>query len=601
MTVSFVGAQGAAAATVTIPAHQVGDLILIFAYRDGSNTVPTAPTAGGTVPTWTQIGSSGANTNSSRLHYATATATNTTSGTWTSATELICLVYRGASIGASAGGSGSATTSIAYPALTLQRTDNSSWVVGVAGHRTATNVEVAPTGMTNRASSGTEAAGHDTNGTVTSWTQQTVTVNASSAFRSWTVELRDKTVSLLADVRAFTVTRNDANLAKGRNLVADKGTFTITRNDANLYHNVRLTADVRAFTVASVGAGVLHNAKLGGDLGKFFLPERNLAKWSEQFENGYWFKNSVGTALPPVVTANHAVAPDGTLTADRIVFDTNGSTTANDRSDLQTLDPPTTVGKTYIFSVWIKTTDGSSIALQLSHSGASVSYVTVTGSWQRFTSLSNTAADTLRYPRLSLRVGTPSSTYASLHVWGFQWEEGTSITDYDPTGPAGATANDLRLTRRLVAETRIFSVNSVGAGVRVTHLITAETRSFTVTGNDATISKVVSRTLSAATGAFTVTRNPASLVVTRRLTAATRLFSVIGVPAAISKPSRLFAATRAFNVNGIGADIIYSGGNTSGKSLYFQSVVADPRRTLVSTGSAEDQLVYYVKGFYRIL
>ena len=156
MSISFVGAQGAAAATVTIPTHQSGDMILIFAYRDGSNTAPTAPTAGGTVPTWTLIGTSGANTNSSRFHYAVATASTTTSGTWTNATELICLVYRGTKlVGANAGGSGSATTTVNYPALTLQRTDNSSWVVGVAGHRTATNVELAPSGMTNRTTAGT--------------------------------------------------------------------------------------------------------------------------------------------------------------------------------------------------------------------------------------------------------------------------------------------------------------------------------------------------------------------------------------------------------------------------------------------------------------
>lgn len=273
MTVSYVGAQGAAAATVTIPAHQIGDLILIFAYRDGSNTVPTVPTAGGTVPTWTQIGSSGGNTNSSRFHYAIATATTTTSGTWTNATELICLVYRNATIGASAGGSGAATTTVNYPALTLQRTDNSSWAVGVAGHRTATNVDLAPSGMTNRASTGTEAAGHDTNGTVTTWASTNVTVNASSAFRSWTVELRDKTIVLLADKGTYTLSGKDANLPKGRILTADKGTFTISGVAANLVKasNKVLVADKGTFSISGVDAGVLHAAILLADVRVFSI------------------------------------------------------------------------------------------------------------------------------------------------------------------------------------------------------------------------------------------------------------------------------------------------------------------------------------------
>ena len=559
MTVSYVGAQGAAATTVTIPAHQVGDLILIFAYRDGSNTVPTAPTAGGTIPTWTQIGSSGGNTNSSRFHYAVATATNTTSGTWTNATELICLVYRGASIGASAGGSGAATTSIAYPALTLQRTDNSSWVVGVAGHRTATNVEVAPTGMTNRASSGTEAAGHDTNGTVTSWSQQTVTVNASSAFRSWTVELRDKTVTLTADKGAYTVSGRDAGIIKG----------------------------VPKLLVA--------------ELGKFFLPERNLARESENFSSSYWLKLNAGTGLAPVVITNNAAAPDGTITADSIVFDLNGGTSNTDRSDITAgTATPSVTGNEYIFSVWLKTTDGSSLSIQLSHNGTAPSLAAVTSTWQRFTSTSNTAGDTARRPRFGIRGGTGSAVSASLDAWGFQWEKGASITDYDPTGPAGATANDLRLTRRLVAEPRLFSVNSAGAGVRVTHILSAEARGFAVTGNNADLHVVRGFDFNADLGAITITRNDAGVLVTRKLIAAARTFSVVGRAATISKPVKLIGATRAFNITGIAADIVYAGLNNE-KQLYYQSVQVDPRKAIITPGVNEDQLVYYVKGFYRIL
>lgn len=395
MTVSYVGARGAAATTVTIPAHQIGDLILIFAYRDGSNTVPTVPTAGGTVPTWIQIGSSGGNTNSSRFHYATATATTTTSGTWTNATELICLVYRNATRGASAGGSGAATTTVNYPALTLQRTDNSSWVVGVAGHRTATNVDLAPTGMTNRAFAGTEAAGHDSNGTRTSWTSTNVTVNASSAFRSWTVELRDKTIVLLADKGTYTLSGKDAGLAKGRNLVADKGTFTITGIAADVRHTALLTADVRAFTVGGVDAGVRHNVVLGASAGAF-------------------------------------------------------SITGNDA--------------------------------------------------------------TLTY--------TPST--------------GTSFP----------------------ADTGGFLLVGVNAGIR--H----------------------NARLQASSGA---------LIVSPINTVAFRLTYI------------LVASTRAFNLNLIPASIIYSGGQVEGKSLYYQSILTDPRKSIVNIGLPEHQLVYYVKNFFRIL
>ena len=272
MTVSFVGAQGAAATTVTIPAHQVGDLILIFAYRDGSNTAPTTPTAGGTVPTWTAIGSTGGNTNSSNFRYAVATATNTTSGTWTNATELICLVYRGARIGASVGGSGAATTTVNYPALTLGRTNSTSWVVGVAGHRTATDVDLAPSGMTNRVSAGTEAAGHDSNGTRSAnWPSTNVTVNASSAFRSWVVELRDPTLTEAAGQGSFTLTGGNATFTLTKKLVADTASFTDTHRDADLKKASLLSADRGEFSLTGNNADFEKTIVLTAERGQFTL------------------------------------------------------------------------------------------------------------------------------------------------------------------------------------------------------------------------------------------------------------------------------------------------------------------------------------------
>jgi hypothetical protein len=269
MSISFVGAQGAAAATVTIPAHQVGDMILIFAFRDGSTTAPTTPTAGGTVPTWTLISSTGANNCSANFRYAVATATTTTSGTWTNATEIICLVYRGAKLVGVNGAANGASTIISYPALTLQRTEGSSWVVGCAGHRTATNVELAPTGMTNRTFIGTEAAGHDTNGGVSSWVLRTVTVNANSGWRGVTVELRDATVVLTADAGSFNGTFIDAALERGFYLNASAGAYTHTGNDAVLTKtgsvNKVITADVGTFTELGRDVGLIHAARLTAD------------------------------------------------------------------------------------------------------------------------------------------------------------------------------------------------------------------------------------------------------------------------------------------------------------------------------------------------
>jgi hypothetical protein len=274
MTISFIGAQGNAGNTVSIPTHQIGDLILIFAYRDGNNTAPTTPAASGTVPTWNLIGSSGGNNNSSNFRWAIATATNTTSGTWTNATEIICLVYQKASIGASQG-AGAQSATIAYPALTLQRTDGSSWVVGVAGHRTSTNVEVAPSGMINRAFTGTEAAGHDTDGGVSSWSQETVSAGANSGWRSWTVELRDTELDLIATAEAFTLVGEDVAFAKQVSLDVNTGSFVLTGNNSLLQRSLLLNNNVGSFAVAGQGIEQTAQRLLVADEGTFNLVGSN--------------------------------------------------------------------------------------------------------------------------------------------------------------------------------------------------------------------------------------------------------------------------------------------------------------------------------------
>ena len=73
--VQFVGVNIAAGNTVALPAHRAGDLILVFAYRATSDSAPAAPSAGGTVPTFTSIQAGGTSVyTSARLAWASATA-----------------------------------------------------------------------------------------------------------------------------------------------------------------------------------------------------------------------------------------------------------------------------------------------------------------------------------------------------------------------------------------------------------------------------------------------------------------------------------------------------------------------------------------------
>lgn len=161
--VTYVGAAAANATSVSIPTHQAGDLLVIFAWRNNSNSLPGKPSASGTVPTWNDIdATTGSGSTSCRTAYAVAASSGRTSGTWSNAASVAVAVLRdqGASpIGGHAQQAGSANDehSIA-PAVTLSRSDGYSQLLHFHAH---TNLDSggwsgAPTGYTRRASAGTQ-------------------------------------------------------------------------------------------------------------------------------------------------------------------------------------------------------------------------------------------------------------------------------------------------------------------------------------------------------------------------------------------------------------------------------------------------------------
>ena len=200
MALSYVGYASAAANTVALPAFVAGDLALVFAYRDGSNTAPQLPAG------WTNIASSGANTNSSRVGRRVLQVGDTTTSVWTNATEVQVLVVRGQHATTPIGSAGAlpsgatASNRITYPTIQIFGNPVTSWIVGFCGHRTATNVNTGAiaTFATRSAGSATTSDGchtrvnafrHDV-GLDTWWFDTDgFDVNASAAWRSYMFEL----------------------------------------------------------------------------------------------------------------------------------------------------------------------------------------------------------------------------------------------------------------------------------------------------------------------------------------------------------------------------------------------------------------------------
>jgi len=169
MAISRIGSATVQATSITIPAHQTGDLIFIFAGR--TNTTPATVPSG-----WVQMGSGGANGVSTNSGWKIAKSSSETSGTWTNASVLICAVYRAdtgiLALSTAANGSTATGTSVSFPSLTnglVYRAGSlDNWYLGIAMQlNSANSLETAPSGMANVAvesSSGVwKAVLHDTN------------------------------------------------------------------------------------------------------------------------------------------------------------------------------------------------------------------------------------------------------------------------------------------------------------------------------------------------------------------------------------------------------------------------------------------------------
>lgn len=183
--IEFIGANSAAATTVSIPTHAAGDLIIILANRSTSATPPTLPIG------WTNIQSGSVDSESLRVGYKIAASSSETSGTWTNATSLGVVVYRNAAVGASATTLNTTGTTVNWPALTLQDGSGKSWVAGFAFIQNANSDNTIPSGYTKRIRAHTNTVIWDTNSGVSSFVGATSTQQDSGVDnRTVTVEIK---------------------------------------------------------------------------------------------------------------------------------------------------------------------------------------------------------------------------------------------------------------------------------------------------------------------------------------------------------------------------------------------------------------------------
>jgi hypothetical protein len=150
---------------------------------------------------------------------------------------------------------------------------------------------------------------------------------------------------------------------------------------------------------------------------KTFKPN-NLVLRSQEFDHASWIKTPAGTGSAASVTPNAATAPDGTVTADRIVFALNGGNTSG---DISTVAQTAFVSGATIHSVWLRADTPCTLMLRNPANNGTASTINVTSAWTRF---SIVGSQTLNQTNMTfgLRGGLGASDSATIFAWGAQVE-----------------------------------------------------------------------------------------------------------------------------------------------------------------------------------
>lgn len=186
---SYVNAAQALSNTVSIPTHEQGDFILGIAISNTAFSAPSTPSG----QNWSTEISTGGFLNSGTLFYKFAQNDSESFGTATGADQVLVAIYKGVRrsdpFGTSSFDGAVGVSTYNFGSMTMEETDNSSWMIGWGYTEAGSPTFSAISGTTQRLASG-RITFADTALGLNSWSNTSASLGGSFTTQNANFELK---------------------------------------------------------------------------------------------------------------------------------------------------------------------------------------------------------------------------------------------------------------------------------------------------------------------------------------------------------------------------------------------------------------------------